>query len=446
MFGEERLRAAAAEALAASGADETEVTLTAEDGALTRFAGNHIHQNVAERGCHLRVRAVLGARVGAATTNDLSAAGVRQAVRRATEIARLLGPQADWPGLPDPEPIPPMPAPDPETASAPPEARAELVRSVCEAGAARGFRASGALSTGLVEVAVANSRGVWAYGAQSRAQWVAVVLSESGAGYSEWTGRRLADAETDRLGEEAIGKAFDSQDPVAVEPGAYPVVLEPYAVSSLVGFLGMLGFSGEAVLDGRSFLADRRGEKVASERVTIVDDVTHPLGLPLTFDFEGVPRQTVGCVVEGVARAAVWDRRTAARAGGDTRSTGHASPAGVGGPLPMHLVMAPGEASTEQMVADIRRGLWVTRFNYVRTVQPKQTVITGLTRDGTFLIENGRRGRPVRNLRFTESILGALGGVRAVGTRQQAVGGWLSPHVVPALYLERFTFTGTTSF
>jgi len=449
MFGETTLRDLANATLAVAEADEAEVVLMATDGALTRFASNHIHQNVAERNLELRVRLVRGTRVGVATTNDTSPAAVRAAVDSAAALADRQPPVADWPGLPRPAPaaMATAAALDEATAATSPEDRADFVAHLCRAAASASVNASGALSTAAEELAVANSHGVWAYHAGSRVSWVAVVLAGSGAGYSEWHGWRLADAAPAVLADEALAKALASREPEALAPGTYPVVLEPYATATLVDFLASPGFSGQAYNEGRSFLRERLGQAVASPAVQIVDDWRYPGQIPLPFDFEGVPRQRVPCLVDGVARGAVWDTRSAARAGDGRQSTGHALPAPHGwGPAPMHLVMAPGDATVAEMVASIERGVYVTRFNYVRTVHPKETIITGLTRDGTFLIEAGRLARPVHNLRFTQSILGALSGTRAVGRDLKAVGEGFATTLAPAVCLDAFEFTGATTF
>lgn len=444
---EGRAREIAAWALAACAADEVECVLLGEDSALTRFASNHIHQNVRERNTEVRVRAVVAGRIGAASTNDLTKPGVERAARRAADLARLSPVVEAWPGLPDPMTAPPMPAPDEATVAATPEDRAGRVGVICRLAADHDGEAAGALSTAHQTVAVANSKGMWAFGDRSRARWVAVVLSGSGSGYSQWVGSRLADLDHEALAAEAVDKAVGSRDPVDVEAGDYPVVLESYAVGTLVGFLGMLGFSGQAVVEGRSFMARRFGERVTGGAITITDDCQHPLTLPMSFDYEGVPRQRVVCVEAGVARNAVWDRTSAARFDGGQTSTGHALPAPNSmGPVPGHLVLSPGDADAAALAAPVERGLYVTRFNYVRPVMPMQTVITGLTRDGTFLIEDGRIAQPVKNLRFTQSILEALDTVEAVGSELRPVGESIGSMAVPALRLGRFRFTGTTSY
>jgi predicted Zn-dependent protease len=444
--GADRLQALAERLLASVGADEAELVAIASDASLTRFASNHVHQNVAEADLQLRLRVVRGGRVGVATTNDRRPEALAALARRAETLADHSPPRSDWPGLPRPAPVAPMPAPDEATLKASPAARAERVAALCRPAAGAGAQAAGALSTGLWELAVANSHGVWAYGAQSRAHWVAVVLAGSGAGYSEWTGACLGDLDAAALADEALAKALASREPQALAPGVYPVVLEPYAVALLASFLGHLGFSGQAVVEGRSFLSERAGQLVASPQLSLVDDWARPGQVGWSFDFEGVPRQPVTLLEAGVAREAVWDTESAALAGGAVRSTGHALPApNTWGPVAQNLVLAPGDAATDDLIATIEHGVYVTRFNYVRSVHPKQTLLTGLTRDGTFLIRDGRRAEPVMNLRFTQRILDAFEDVRAVGQALRPVGDY-DCVLAPALALGHFEFTGATTF
>jgi predicted Zn-dependent protease len=296
-------------------------------------------------------------------------------------------------------------------------------------------------------MAVANSLGVWAYGQRSEADYVSVVMSDTGSGYAAWAGIHVDDVDPEALAEEAIAKALRSRDPQDIAPGEYTVLLEPYAVADMIQYLAYVGFGAQALLEKRSFMTDRLGQRVVDERVTIWDDGRDPTGLPMAFDFEGVPKQRVELIKNGVANAVVWDTRTAAQAGGGQRSTGHAlPPLNTVGPMPLNQFMAPGDASIEEMLAQVERGLWVTRLHYVRAVHPKETIITGMTRDGTFRIENGKIVAPVKNLRFTQSIVEALNHLRAVGRDTKLLSGWLGAVRVPALLVDAFHFTGVTEF
>ena len=231
-----------------------------------------------------------------------------------------------------------------------------------------------------------------------------------------------------------------------VEPGEYAVVFDPYVTQDLIDLLSLYGMGGQAVLEGRSWMNDRMGQQVMSPLVSIWDDGCDPAGRPLPFDFEGMPRQRVDIVKQGVVGSPVYDRYTARKAG--VSSTGHAMPPTFRmlGPVPIHLFMAPGQSSVEEMIRSTERGLYITRFWYTRVVHPRECIITGMTRDGVFMIENGELAYPVKNLRFTQSYVQALADVQAVGRESRLLASeWGSiASRVPALKISRFNFTGST--
>jgi predicted Zn-dependent protease len=242
-----------------------------------------------------------------------------------------------------------------------------------------------------------------------------------------------------------VDKALKSRHPRELPPGRYPVILEEYAVADIVDMLARLGFGALSVQEGRSFMVDRFGERIMSDAISIWDDGLDPTGLPMPFDFEGVPRQRVDLIKGGVAEAVVYDSYTAGKEGG--ASTGHALPSpNTFGPIPAHTFMAPGEASKEELLASMERGLWVTRFHYTRPVHPKLVIITGMTRDGTFLVEKGEIAYPIKNLRFTQSYLEALSNVEAVSRETKLQQNWFGGTRVPALKVTEFEFTGATEF
>ncbi len=443
-FGPEEISRVAEAALDLPGADGVEVLLLHEWGGLTRFAGSRIHQSTWREDTDLRVRVVRGGRVGVAATNAFTPEGARAAARSALEMASVVPPDPLFPGLAPPQPTPEGAGLDEPTASASPEERAEAVAALV-AECPRGFTAAGAFETVGSEVALAHSEGQRCWAPLSQASLSAVVTGpEGGSGFAETVARRVTELDPAAIGRRAAGKAERSRSPEPLEPGRYDVVLEPAAVATLVAFLGWIGFGGRELVEGRSCLSGRRGERVAAELVTIVDDATSPGMIGLPFDFEGTPKRRVELISRGVFLDGVYDRRTARQAG--TETTGHAlPPPNPDGPFPLNLAMEPGQASLEEMVAGTERGLLVTRFHYANVVHPIASVITGMTRDGTFLIERGEVTRPVRNLRFTQSILEALGNVVAVGSRTELASEFfLSACRVPALRIEGFRFTGAS--
>jgi predicted Zn-dependent protease len=424
-----------------SPADETECILTAGTTNLTRYANNVIHQNVSRADVGVRVRAAFGRRVGVATTNDLSGASLARCVEAAAAIAQHQAENEDYVGLPGPGSYAAVPSDCGETAEFSPEQRAEAVAQILRIASDHGLQASGAFSTGPSLLAVVNSHGVAAANESATADLNVTMTGSTSTGRATCTAMDVARVDAARVGETAARKAVDSADPVEVAPGDYTVVLEEDAVGDMLQFLGYMAFGGKAFLEGRSALCGKIGRQVCGENITIADDGLDQAFMPLPFDFEGVPRQRVALIEKGIARGVVHDRTTAAQAG--VAPTGHAlPPPSTWGPYPMHLRLLPGEATPDEMIASTERGLLVTRFHYTNVAHPMRTDITGMTRDGTFLIENGKVTRGVRNLRFTQSVLAAFSEVALLGREVRIAEGCL----VPALKVNAFRFSGTTEF
>jgi len=435
--------------LSFSSADETEAVLMGLDAQLTRFANNTIHQHVAENNRYVVVRVALERRVGVAATNDLTDGGLERAVEVATQVARLQAEAPNFPGLPAPGAVPESDAFDHATAGYSPAARARAVGAICRRAEAAACIASGAFRTAVHEYSVANSHGLFAYHPVTEADLTTVVMADDGSGYAAAGSWKVADVDVAALGEAAIDKALRSRNPQPVEPGVYPVVLEPYATHDILATLAFAA-GANAVQEGRSWMSGRQGERLMSPLISIWDDGLDPTGWPLPFDFEGMPRRRVDIVREGVVGDMLYDRARAVRDGKE--STGHALPAANPfnpwltaaqlGPIPLHVRMSTGESTLAEMIAGTERGIYVTRFWYTRTVHPREAVVTGMTRDGTFLIEHGELTTPVRNLRFTQSYVEALAGVEAVGHALSREWNELGINAAPALKLSAFSFTG----
>ncbi|HEX9377574.1 MAG TPA: TldD/PmbA family protein [Actinomycetota bacterium] len=442
LIGEGRAREVMEAALEVAGVDGVEVLLFHEWGGLTRFAESAIHQSTWREDTGLRIRVVTGGRVAVASTNELTPEGAAHAAANAKEMALVSAPDPMFPGLASRAEAPAKDAFDEPTAAVTPDDRAEGVATIVSR-CADGFAAAGSYETGASEVAVLNSEGQFCYAPTTQASVTTLVSGgDGGAGYVEAWSMSAGGLDLEAIGERAAHKAEGSQAPRDLEPGRYEVVLEPTAVATLVAFLAYLGFGGRALAEGRSCLTGREGEQVVAPSISIADDAFTP-GMPgAPFDFEGTPRQHVDLIRDGVFSGGVYDRRTGKQVGRD--STGHALPApNPEGPFPLNLVMAPGGASAEEMVASTKRGLLVTRFHYSNVVHPTQSVITGMTRDGTWLIQDGEIAYPVKNLRFTQSILEALSGTELVGRDTEMVSEFFfSASVVPALKLSSFHFTG----
>ena len=428
-------------ALAAAAGCPAEVSVRFTDASLTRFANNEIHQNVAERSAAVSVRVGVGRRWGTASTNDLSDGGVQKAVAQASEIAQALPDSDRYLPLLAPATTPSVGSYDIDTAEYGPMQRAAEVRTIIGKAAGAGLTAAGAFRTGAHGTAVANSEGLFVYHAGTTADLMAVVMDDDASGHAGQLSTRVGDIDAEAVADEAAAKAIAGRAPRSLPPGDYEVVLEEFAVSDMLDFLGYVGFGGLAVEEGRSFMSGRLGEAVMGLNVSIWDDPLDPAGIPRPFDAEGAPARRTDLVRDGAAASPVHDRFTAAKAG--TETTGHALPAHYSmGPLPRNMFLAPGGASRGDLVTSVRRGLLITRFWYTRVVHPLTVHMTGMTRDGVFLIEDGEVAGPVRDLRFTESYLEALNRVDAIAAETKLVREFFSVNRVPALKIASWRFTG----
>lgn len=427
-------------ALECARADEAEVNFVFRDGGLTRFANNHIHQNVAGTEVSVTLRVVEQGRIGVASTNRTDGDGLAELADRARAIAHHVEPTPGFAGLPEPTEVPVIEAVDNRTASFGPQGRADVVARLIEAGRSVGATAAGSLETSLTRRAVVNSRGVSVSFSRTAVRGTAMLHGDTGSAYDEFVASSVDEVDAGRVAAYLVDRYGSNRDQVEIEPGRYTVVLEPKAVADLVQMTAWIGFGGAQFHEGRSFMADRLGQQVMGSNITIVDDGLDRNGLPMPFDAEGVPKQRVVLVEEGVARSVVWDSLYGARHG--VASTGHAtSPGGGSGPLPMNLFVEPGTATMDEMIASVEHGLLVSRFHYTNVAEPMKAVLTGMTRDGTFLIEGGRVTRAVKNLRFTQSMLEAFRNVTALTAHRCNTG-----VVAPGMIIEGFHFTGKTGF
>jgi PmbA protein len=423
-----------------------EVLLFSEDSALTRFANNTIHQNVSERNINLIVRYLIGRRKGTAETNRIDDAGLDDLVARARTNAQASAEDPNILDLPEPASYAEVMAFDPGTAGYTPEKRAQQVSGVCRLAREKGLNASGAFSTGSDEVTISNTNGLFAYTHTTSADFQTVVMTDDSSGRAHTSGWRVEDIPVEALGREAIEKAERGRNPRKIEPGDYTVVLDPYVTEDLVSMLNFNGAGAQAVLEGRSWMNDRIGAQAMDVKISIWDDGLNPEGLPMPFDFEGLPKQRVEIIKNGVVMGPVYDRVTAQKAGKE--STGHAMPPTfrMFGPMATNLFMAAGDSDLDEMISATQKGLYITRFWYTRLVHPRDCVVTGMTRDGVFMIEDGQLAYPVKNMRFTQSYVDALAQVDAVGRKSRLLGSEFGGMAmrVPPLKLQRFNFTGST--
>ncbi|MGH9746713.1 MAG: TldD/PmbA family protein [Candidatus Acidiferrales bacterium] len=443
-FTAAELKAVAERILKFSEADETEVEIDVTTDALTRFANNIIHQNVAEQVLHISVRAVMDGRTARATTNKTDEESLRRVIAAAAKLALH---QPKIPGLL------PMLGPQkfqktarffPATANTSPQDRAKAVTRVCRLAERNKQTAAGMFSSGAMQTILANSKGLFAHHEQTRSEFSITILEPNSSGWAKANSPDIRDLDPDRLAERASRKAADSRQPRELAPGHYTTILEPSAVLDLVGFL-FYDFAGTSVLDKRSCFNDRMGKKVFGDNISLWDDVYHPHQLGAPYDGEGLPKQKVLLVDRGVPKNLVYSRATAKKM--KTKPTGHGfSLPNEYGEAPMNLVFSGGDKSLDDMIRATERGILVTRLWYIREVDPYEKVLTGMTRDGTFLVENGRVSGGIRNFRFNQNILEMLSNVEMLGPAVRAAGEESFEMVVPAMKVNNFHFSEATKF
>jgi PmbA protein len=430
------------------GVTQVEAAAANETHALTRFANNGIHQNVAEHTGYLSVRPVIDGRTARASTNRLDREAIREVVEQAIALTRLTEPDPDLLPLLSPQAAVLNQA-QPErwfadTALTTPAERARAVAEAIAVVESAGQTAAGIYSTGEASFHLMNSEGVCAQHRESMARFSITAMAADSSGWAKAGYCRRADLDPVALAHRARQKATFSRAPRELPPGRYTVVLEPAAVLDLAG--QMFGdFSATAIRDGRSFLTDRAGQRLFGPNITIHDDASHPLQAGAPFDGEGVPRRRLTLVEEGVIREIAYSRQSAALAG--TAPTGHGFPLpNEHGEAPVNIVIAGGHTSVEEMIASTDRGILVTRFWYIREVDPYQKIFTGMTRDGTFLIEGGSVTHGLRNFRFNQSLIEMLSNVEALSPTVRASGEEAFDMAAPAMKVRDFNFTEVTRF
>ena len=458
-----------------SNADEVEVLFSGGRFALTRFANNTIHQNVDDQNHMVSVRTVFGGRTARASTNKFDDDSLRRVVESSEALAKVQHPDPDLLPMPDsreaagsalrlrsgqaPESVRPTEVPSrhfAETAAITPQFRADGVKKIVDVAQKHKLTTAGIFSSSQSVEGIFNSRGLSAWHTQTLAEVSITMLGADSSGWQKANSPDATKLDPLSLAETAAKKALDSARPAAIPAGKYTVILEPAAVLDIVGFM-FWDYSGMAILDQRSFLTGRIGSKLFGENVTIWDDVTHPLQSGSPFDGEGMRCLRVPLVENGVVKRVVYARATAERMKhseynnkvGPIEATGHgfALPNEMG-EMPCNIVFtAPQNPQTvAEMIASTERGVLVTRLWYIREVDPYEKIVTGMTRDGTFLVENGRVKQGIRNFRFNESLIHMLSNVEAMSTPRRSCGEESFDMVVPAMKIRDFNFTEVTKF
>lgn len=433
-------------ALAAARADEADAAFVATDRNISRFANSNLHQNMSEISAELTLRVVIGGAAGVASTTVFDADEIDRTAELAREAARHARPLAGFRGLYSAnEPIPRLCTFDSATAAIPPAEKAAELKRMFDRGRGRGIEFAGAYATAGISIACGNTHGVRRYCRVSSADATVIALDGARSGYAARCARKAGVVAVAELGDEAAHKAtLAAADPAAFQPGAYDVILEPAAIAEILDWMNMITFCGQAYEDGSSFFVGNVGGSLLSSALTIADDATDPSFLPFPFDLEGMPKRRVELVERGIVRTPVVDKAWSDRLGiAPTASAWH-----LGSPehgTAFHLSIAPGDSTRQDLIESTERGIWVTRFNYVNgLLEPRTATMTGMTRDGTFLIRDGRVAGRLPNLRWTQSIVAAFSSLAGLSRERRAVSTWYNPFggtVAPVMKIRGWNFT-----
>jgi predicted Zn-dependent protease len=429
---------------------EAEAVVSTERSGFARYAGSEVHQPTLIENAMVQLRLVADGREGIATTNRTDDEGLTALAARAAEVLASASENPELPPLAPPASFPDIDGFDEATASLGAEEQSRLAAAAI---AGSDYELYGFFTSGVCELAIASTTGLQATQRTTDATCLALAAGDDASGYAIDTAWRARDIDPAAVAAEAAAKAARTRDAQEADPGRYRAVLEPYAIAELLYYFSFDGFNGLSLLEERSYFSGRIDQPAFDPKVTIVDDALDPRGLPSAFDYEGTPKQHVTLVEGGVIRGPVWDRATAIRA--NRESTGHALPAATRayGPIPTSVALAPGDAeSTDELAELVGDGIYVTRLHYLGVVNPREGVITGMTRDGTFRIRDGKVAEPLVNLRFTVSIADLLGDVPGLTRETQLVNEsdfyderWAYGYRVPAIATGCFNVTGSGS-
>ncbi len=449
MIGESKILSELRSVIQRSEAEQTEAIFVGKDFGLTRFANSYIHQNVAESNTTIFFRTAVDGKIGITSTNSFKKANMLAAMRNSIEIAKLQPAYPDFKGFPKPSPYKKIETYFEPTARYTPKQRAEVIKKICKQADNSKVTVAGAYSTSTSELAVVNTLGVAAYQPVTSASINIIAMSDTSSGFASGLSRRVVKLPFDSLAETAIQKCLDSQNPTELPPGKYDVILEPSAVAEIMNWMTYIGFGAKPYMENTSFMSKKLGKKAMSPEISIYDDGNNTSGIAIPFDFEGVPKKKVFLIKKGMIGKPVYDSLYAARVG--VRSTGHAMPPGGDeGPMAGNIFISSGKKSKESLISMVKNGILVTRFHYINgLLNTTKTVMTGMTRDGTFLIKNGKIVGAVKNLRFTESITKAFSRVGGVSRETQLIPNWwddIGCCSSPSIYIKRFNFSGKTDF
>jgi predicted Zn-dependent protease len=438
----------ALDAARAAGAAEADAVFSSNDQNISRFANSNLHQNMSEVSAELTLRVIADDAMGVATTTVFDADEIGRTAALAREAARHSDPLQNFSGIyRDNEPLPDVSTFDEATASIAPAEKARALRQMFDRGLQFNVEFAGAYGTGASSIAVANSHGIRRYRTLTSSDATVIAIGASGSGYATNIDRRNVDVVA--LGDEATSKATLCAGSLEdIEPGMYDVIIEPAATAEVVDWMNLITLSGASFDDGSSFFVNNVGKQLLGSNFTLTDDALDPAFLPFPFDLEGLPKRRVALIERGVIRTPVVDKAYADRLGfaptANCWSLGGAEHGSA-----FHLAIDGGDSTREELIRSTKHGIWVTRFNYVNgLLEPKTALMTGTTRDGTFLIRDGEVVARLPNLRWTQSIVEAFSRIEGLSRERGRVTTWYNGFggtIAPVMKIAGWNFTGKQS-
>ncbi|MCJ7508422.1 MAG: TldD/PmbA family protein [candidate division Zixibacteria bacterium] len=428
------------DSLVSSSADQTELILMAEDLNLSRFAENVIHQNIAQSDHNIFCRVVLGKKIGISSTNRLEQKEIKKCIEEAIKIAQFQKEDPNFVSLPKPGQKRKAPPSHNHTFSINPQGKALRIEGIVKKCKADNLFSAGAFQDKKETLVVVNSLGIKKQFEQASAHISLTVNDkEQNSGWAQDFNWNKDELDIENLAKTAIQNALLSKNPIELPAGKYTVILEEAAIANLLLLLSFLGFGAKGFIEKRSFMAGKIGEKLTGDKITIIEDPYSPENPGIPFDYEGVDKKRVLLIENGIAKGVVYDSYHANLAG--VESTGHALPPGNNfGPYPQNLVMNEGDSNEEELVASTEKGILITHFWYLNYMNPSKTMVTGTTRDGTFLIENGKIKSALKNMRIGQSILEAFSNVQMMTKQRKLCPQYGVSLLVPQMKIENFNF------
>ena len=423
-----------------------EIIASREKSELTRFAESYIHQNVAEADLNLTVKIINENRIGAVQMNSIDEATISKNIEKAIEVTKVT-PKLDYHyQLLTPQSYKIKSKYSKVTADFTPLNRAQLVKQLIKEVNKRGYEAAGAFKTEESTLLVANSRGVFAFDRGTKVDFNCVITRDNSTAHTSFIDSDVNNFNIKKVTNELLETALKNVEQIEIDPGVYTVILSPEAVAEILNYAGYTAFNGKTIMEGKSFICHNQGKKIFQETITVSDDPFDELTMPLPFDLVGYPREKIYLIKDGVVKDGVYDHLTALKYNrkctGNTLSPEYAS----FGALPFNLVMEEGDSTIDEMISDTKKGIYISRFHYVNILNPMSIQLTGMTRDGTFLIEDGKLGRAIKNMRFNTSVVDMLKAVDMISKKRQTKEGFVGPTVAPYLRTNNVTFSSKTSF